>query len=263
MDNREIKRANRKALPKFVCVMLVCMIAGGCVGFFSAKYDVGALAEGLRGAGARFGMNVAPWLMLALAALVPLTAVPLYRRAMARLRAWDGEDAAACEDIDRGLNLVIWFTGAAQIVSLFLLAASNCGGLSGFEEGVDLPIFMMGVAAFFAILIEVIVVQQKCVDAVKRMNPEKTASVYDMKFHRKWLDSCDEAEKLMIGRCAFKAYAATNTACVLLATALALCALLFDVGFLPALAVCTVWFVNHTAYCRAAMRYAKAGIKLS
>ena len=49
------------------------------------------------------------------------------------------------------------------------------------------------------------------VDAAKKTNPEKTASVYDTKFQKKWLDSCDEAEKIMIGKCAFKAYAATNT----------------------------------------------------
>ncbi|MDY4515087.1 MAG: DUF3169 family protein [Lachnospiraceae bacterium] len=29
-------------------------------------------------------------------------------------------------------------------------------------------------------------------------NPEKTASVYDTKFQKKWMDSCDEAEKILI-----------------------------------------------------------------
>ena len=36
------------------------------------------------------------------------------------------------------------------------------------------------------------------------MNPEKTASVYDMKFQKKWLETCDEAEKIIVGKCAFK-----------------------------------------------------------
>lgn len=88
----------------------------------------------------------------------------------------------------------------------------------------------MAVAAFIAVMVETIIIQQRCVDAVKRMNPEKTASVYDVKFQRKWMDSCDEAEKLMIGKCTYKAYAAANTACAVLAITFAVCALIFNTG---------------------------------
>lgn len=44
------------------------------------------------------------------------------------------------------------------------------------------------------------------------------------------MDSCDEAEKLMIGKCAYKAYAAANTACAVLAITFAVCALIFNTG---------------------------------
>lgn len=30
------------------------------------------------------------------------------------------------------------------------------------------------------------------------MNPEKTASVYNTKFQKKWMVSCDEAKKIII-----------------------------------------------------------------
>ena len=39
-----------------------------------------------------------------------------------------------------------------------------------------------------------------------------------------------EAEKLMIGKCAYKAYAAANTACAVLAITFAVCALIFNTG---------------------------------
>lgn len=110
---------------------------------------------------------------------------------------------------------------------------------------------------------EATVIQQKCVDTAKQTNPEKKASVYDMQFQKKWLEDCDEAEKLMIGKCAFKAYAATNAVCTVLAIVLAVCALVFDIGFLPSLTVCLVWIVNLSVYCKEAMRYSKAGNKIS
>lgn len=59
-------------------------------------------------------------------------------------------------------------------------------------------------------------IQQKCVDSAKKTNPEKTVSVYDIKFQKKWMDSCDEAEKIMIGKCAFRASTVTNTVCLIL-----------------------------------------------
>ena len=123
--------------------------------------------------------------------------------------------------------------------------------------------FIVAVAAFIAVMVETIIIQQRCVDAVKRMNPEKTASVYDVKFQRKWMDSCDEAEKLMIGKCAYKAYAAANTACAVLAITCAVCALIFNTGFLPPFAVCVIWFVLQFIYYRETIRYSKAGNRIS
>lgn len=112
-------------------------------------------------------------------------------------------------------------------------------------------------------MIEAVIFQQKCVDTTKKMNPEKTASVYDMKFQKKWMESCDEAEKIMIGKCAFKAYAATNTVCSILSIVLAVCALVFGIGFLPSLVVCLIWIVNQSVYCKEALKYSKAGNKIS
>ena len=109
---------------------------------------------------------------------------------------------------------------------------------------------------------EATVIQQKCVDAAKQMSPEKKASIYDMQFQKKWVDDCDEAEKIMIGKCAFKAYSAVNRVCAIAAIVLAICALVFGIGFLPSLAVCIIWMVNLSVYCKEAMRYAKAGNKI-
>ena len=61
------------------------------------------------------------------------------------------------------------------------------------------------------------------------------------------------------GKCAFRAYSATNKVCALSAGILAACALIFDIGFLPSLAVCLVWVVNLTFFYKEAIKYAGAG----
>ncbi len=262
MDNNEIKKANRKALPKFMFIMVVSLLVGGSIGFCSAKYGLNSLAGGMKSAGAFFGTCIAPWLMLMTAVIVPVVSVPIYRSAKKPLSSWDGENEEISDTIDKKLSLAIWVTSAALILSYFLIAASYSGGFEAFENENNTVLFFIGIAAFFAIMIEAVIIQQKCVDAAKKTNPEKTASVYDLKFQKKWMDSCDEAEKIMIGKCAFKAYAATNTVCTVLSIVLAICALVFEIGFLPSLAVCLIWIVNQSVYCREALRYSEAGNKI-
>lgn len=263
MDNREIKKANRKALPKFVLIMVISLLAGGAMGFCAAKYGLNTLAGGMKSAGAFFGTHIAPWLMLGIAVIVPAVCVPIYQSAKRLLASWDGENEEISDSIDKKLSMIIWMTDAALILSYFLIAASYSGGFAAFENERGIVSFFAGIVGFFAIMIEAVMTQQKCVDAAKKTNPEKTASVYDTKFQKKWMDSCDEAEKMMIGKCAFKAYAATNTVCTVLSIVLAICALVFGTGFLPSLVVCLVWIVNQSVYCKEALRYSKAGNRIS
>ena len=67
----------------------------------------------------------------------------------------------------------------------------------------------------------------------------------------------------MIGKCAYKAFSATNNVCLILSAVLALGALVFDIGFLPSLVVCLIWLVNQAVYCRESIRLSKAGCKIS
>lgn len=263
MDNKEIKNANRKALPKFMLIMVISLLVGGLIGFCAAKYGLNTLAGSMKSAGDFFGTYIAPWLMLATAVIVPMVCVPNYQRVKKLLSSWDGENEEISDAVDKKLSVTIWIISTALILSYFLIAASYSGGFDALENKNRIVLFFVGIVSFFAIMLETVIIQQKCVDAAKRTNPEKTTSVYDIKFQKKWMDCCDEAEKIMIGKCASKAYAATNTVCSLLSIVLAICVLIFDIGFLPSLAVCLIWIVNQSVYCKEALRYSEAGNKIS
>ena len=200
---------------------------------------------------------------VAVAVIVPVVCVPIYQSATKLLASWDGENEEMSDTIDEKLSIVLWVTSAAFILSYFLIAASYANGFETFKTETSGALFLAGIIGFLTIMIEAVIFQQKCVDTTKKMNPEKTASVYDTKFQKKWMESCDEAEKIMIGKCAFKAYAATNTVCSILSIVLAICALVFGIGFLPSLVVCLIWIVNQSVYCKEALKYSKAGNKIS
>lgn len=143
----------------------------------------------------------------------------------------------------------------ALVGAFFLISATYSGGFAMIEK--HLNMYVLAIVTFLVILAEGVIIQQKVVDITKIMYPEKTASVYDLKFQKKWVDSCDEAEKIMIGRCAFEAFKVTNSVCGALSIILAISALMFDIGFLPSFVVCLIWLVNQCVYCRAATKCLK------
>lgn len=261
--NDEIRQANRKALPKFILLVALGAAVGGVLGYLAAEHGLEGLSGILRRAGLAFGQWAAPWLLLALAVAVPAAGVPLYRRARALLAGWDGEEEALSDRIEWKLSLALWLGGGALILALFLLTAAYSGGFVMLESPGGAGRFLLSIGAFLAVLAETVLLQQKCVDAAKRMNPEKTASVYDMKFQRKWVESCDEAEKLLMGRCAFRAFRVTNGVCTALALVLAVAALALGTGILPSLVVCLIWLVNLCVYCGESLRLSRSGVRIS
>ena len=152
----------------------------------------------------------------------------------------------------------------ATVLNFFLLAAVFSGFVS--MEGNPMrtsPVkFFGGLGAFLVTLYVTAILQQKFVDATKKMNPEKHGSVYDTKFQKTWLASCDEAERAVIGQCAMKAYQAMTMSCLILWAVFALGGMFFSWGFMPAMAVCVVWGVGQSAYACWSIKLAKPGTAL-
>lgn len=249
-----IKEANREALPKFILLALCSVILGMVVGYFAEKYGLNTLTNNLKNAGSVFGVYAAPWIIVAIVVLLPIICVPLYRSAKKKFSAWDGEDDEVADKIDEKLHVLMWITDTAIIVDFFLIAAVYAGGLHSFDNADTTALVFVGIVAFIMVFAEGIIIQQKCVDATKKMSPEKTASVYDMKFQKKWLDSCDEAEKQRMAKRAFSAFNVTNITCMVLAIIFGISALVFETGFLPSLAICLIWLIHNCAYYREAMK---------
>lgn len=264
MKNDEIRQANKKALPKFFLLIIVGAIIGGVLGiifvFAEVTGDKDKLVDFIKDASRFFGAYIVPWVMLAVAFIFPAVGLPIYNSAKKQLATWDGEDDVVSSAIDRKLSIALWVSSIVLILSFFLLAASFYGINSVSDGAKGSGLFSIG---FLITMIEEVLLQQKCVDAAKQMNPEKKASFYDVRFLKKWNDDCDEAEKIINGKCAYKAFSVTNIVCTFLSGILAVCASLPGVGFLPSLTVCFVWMINTSVYYKEAIRYSKAGNKIS
>ena len=249
-NNEAAKQEDKKALPKFIAIVVCSLIVGGVLGVLMVKLSLEDFQEVLDGAGLYFTNYAAPWLIIALPVIEFAVCLPIYFSAKKQLAAWDGEDETVSGRAEAKLSVCMSITGLCTVLAFFLLSAMFAGfvGNAGTERMMPAPVFFGGLAGFPLSLFAPMVLQQKLVDLTKQLNPEKRGSVYDTKFQKKWYESCDEAERALIGQCAFKAYQAMCRTCMALWTVFALGGMFFNWGFLPALAVCVVWGVGQTAY---------------
>lgn len=247
MNETNVKKENRRALPKFLLVILAAALFGGAAGFFIAFSAGQGAADRVAAAFHSAIIFVTPWGVPASSLVLLGWAWRLYFQSKKICAAWDGEDETVVETAEEKLSWALLLGNIQLLLDfLFLSAAVHIVSLA-------LPV------AFLASTGVIVVLQQKIVDLTRQLNPEKQGSVYDLKFKKKWINSCDEAEQKQIGQAALKAYSAANTACPIIWCILLLLGFVFDIGLLPAVSVLAVWGVLSITYLLEAIRLGKPG----
>lgn len=127
----------------------------------------------------------------------------------------------------------------------------------------DLPSKQFGVlslvmiATFMVGNAGIIAFQKLGVDIIKKMNPEKKGSIFDTRFADKWEASCDEAQKMIIYKSAYKAYKNVSICCVLFWVIATLGDMFFQTGLLPIILVSVIWLVQALSYMLESMKLEK------
>ena len=251
MKNK-VRTENRRALPKFLLIILGSAVVGGVLGFgagFARRVDLKSVAGP---AVMEFLRVITPWAIPVCTVVLLGIALGYYRSARKIAAAWDGDEESAPEEADRRLSWALLLTSLTLVLDFFFLAASTA---DFFGKRDLMPLYV--VAAFMVSCGLIIFFQQKVVDLTKRMNPEKRGSVYDMKFQNKWFQSCDEAEKKQIGQAAYRAYRITGNVCILLWLLLLISNMVFDFGLMPIFVVLVLWGVLQVTYTLECIRMSK------
>lgn len=162
-----VRRDNRRALPKYLLTILLFGLLGGVLGFFTGVAGAAGVAETVRQALDRVLAVCAPWGIVGSAVVLLGAGWYLYAAAKRRFAAWDGEDEDAMDAAEQQLSWALLLTGLVIILDFFFFAASIIYG----RFLPDLILFLASVAAL-------VVLQQKIVDLERRINPEKRGSVY-------------------------------------------------------------------------------------
>ena len=251
--NKKPTSENRKALPKFALTTLGSLLAGGALGFVIGLTKVFGLNVSALAAALSAALEAAtPWGIPVTSVLTLGTCFFLYRFAAKKFAAWDGGDEdETSESIDAALSWVLLLSALQLLFNLFFLSAF-C--IYWMEKSIG-ALAVVGV--FLLSCGFVMFTQQKTIDLERKMNPEKHGSVYDSKFQKKWLDSCDESERRQIGEASRRAYMVTTRLCLGLWLALVILSMLFDMSLLPVFVLLLVWGTMQVTYTLECIRLGK------
>ena len=241
MNNDSIRKDNKKALPKYLLIILLSAIFGGVIGLGAGIYGDSGQSAHLADVLVRCLIFIGPWGIPAGILVFLLPASMLYRKAKKQLALWDGEDEETANQIDRMEEKAIFLTSLMLLLSLLFFSI----------QIVYLPdrwLILFGVILFIVSMIWSTLLQQKLVDLIRKMNPEKKGSIYDVNFQKTWLNSCDEAERKLIGEGAYFAMQVTTMVSMLLWVLLIFAEIWFHTGLLPIMTVLFLTGVLQVSY---------------
>lgn len=260
----ENKQQNKKALGKFLLIMLCSVLFGGVVGFFGCvavdSYDVITVSEKL---GSRItialgcGMPIVMTVLLMITLVYALWAIKTTRKEWETAQNLEDEEFDSWyETSDARLETALEFVSFSTIINYFGFSAVFYTVLY-YEENIMYGLFLLGLAVLIITIISSIMLQSRIVDMVKVINPEKNGSVYDMKFQDKWIESCDEYEQLMIYKATFKVFKVLNFVCTMLWMVFTILALVIKLSLWPVTIISFIWLLMTATYTLECRKLAK------
>ena len=238
---KKIRVDNKKALPKYLGILLCCFLLGVLMALLAGaaeKYGMEAdMVPGLQTL-----MGILPVFVLpSICVLVLVPSLVVMKKAKTMWKQWDGEDDTLPETVETMLDKLLLFQNITLPLAYlaFTLDAAYDRELSRSTV----------VLAFFALYLFLLVWQQKqVVDFNRLMNPEKRGSIYDLNFQNKWVASCDEAEKKLLGEAALSTFFVMSVVYMVAWMVMMFMSNLFGFGVMPAVVTLVLWGIHTTVF---------------
>ncbi|GAA0703293.1 hypothetical protein GCM10008904_10220 [Paraclostridium ghonii] len=256
----EIEKEDKKAFKSYVIILVICGVAGGFLGFMSENLKQ-IIGENLSISLINILQEITPFANITLSILVILISAIIYTDSRKEYELWkqSNEDDNSIDKIEENLSYLNLIVSVNCIIGIFfygigkvLMPLDNRTGNLSFIKDIC---FLIGI---MLCVISNILIQKKIINFRKEINPLLNGSIYDMKFTKKWLDSCDESEKLGMFKSAYKACTCVSRTCIILWLFCIIGYDLWNFGIMPMVIVTIIWLVQTISYSMESIKYSKS-----
>ena len=250
MKNKKIH--DKKIYVIFVTVLVVLYGVGYLIGRVTAHLEDSSNFEEFLATAKNTLAEMVPPFFIILAVIALLAEIILYvsRKKMYK-KLQDHPDDELWDLLEDKLNVPMILANVMQIVNVFFFGCVLCiteFASYGKDGGFETAIVVIDVIFFVLLLVSGMCISKGIVDIEKRLSPEKQGNVFDFRFNEVWLASCDEGQKLITYRAAYRAFKSTNITCIIMCILSFIGMFLLKTGIYPMLCVCVIWLVNNLSY---------------
>lgn len=253
MKNSTKKSDNKKVVIIFVAVMVILYAAGYFIGQTIAKVDDAQAFADMQELVTQELINIIPmfYIVVSLLAIIVPTILYVSCSQMYRKLQQDQTNDELWDELEEKLNGPVMASNIFAIIGIFFFCCfiyialmTDYGKNGGFQMVVVIADFVL---YLIASVVEVLI-PHLTVKIEKELNPEKEGNVLDFHFNEIWLNSSDEAQKLIAYKAAYQAFKNTNHTCIVLCVISMICMFLFKTGIYALGCICIVWLVNVVSY---------------
>jgi hypothetical protein len=240
-------KTNQKILMIFIILLAGSLVGGFIFGRLMAGAEKNVTLVDFACAAKEYFIGAIPIVFIIVSVLgmiLPLVSF-LECRTMYKKLQNDKENDDLWDTLEERLNRPLVLTNTLYMV---LVCLFFCSLIIGHQRDYPLSLCIAIYLLFAATSAMDILIVTWVVNMEKKLNPEKQGNVLDVGFQKVWLDSCDEAQKMMAYQAGYVAYLGTNTACLVLMLAAFICAFSFHTDLTALVFVCIIWFVNNMSY---------------
>ena len=133
--------------------------------------------------------------------------------------------------------------------------------LFGLAMDMKNPNMLVCVILFVIFCTGIIIVEAVLIKQIKKIHPLKDGDVGDTNFNKRWMDSCDEAERMIIYKASYSTFQVMKSMLPIMEAVALLGKLMFGTGNFPIILICILWGVHTGVYCFGSMKLEKEGIE--
>ena len=251
-------KKEKSGFSEFITVLICCLLFGMICGYFCAD---SSFQFSLDLDTVYFLGNLSVWIMGTVNLICAALCFGKINKAGSLIRSWDGEDdelPAKAESL-----LAVPMTVSSVVFIFNMMMSGICGWLllSGPVSGSPKNLikscallFLISAAIFLAALGWILFVQNKAVNMIKELNPEKQGNIFQLNFKRTWMNSMDELEQQNAFKAGFAAYKTMNGFCLGFWAFAFIGLFACHSGVLPVMIPCIIMLAGNISYLHAARK---------
>lgn len=256
----EIKKEDKKAFKSFIVMIVISLVAGHFLGRISGNLKQ-IMGENVSSSLINMLKYITPFASLVLSILLILVFKIIYTDSRKSYELWkkSNEDDNRIDKIEENLSYLRLLSSIINIIGMFFIGIGAM--LLPFDDingDISITKYICFSIGLILCVTSNILIQKKIINLRKEINPLLKGSVYDIKFAKKWVDSCDESVKLGIFKSAYKAYVSVSKTCIILWLFCIIGYDLWNFGIMTLVIVTIIWLVQTISYCLESIKYSKA-----